>query len=468
MAWKKKNKEEGLDLISEAKEPFSFSHFFKNQLGGKIRYMKNILKEKGVLFFLFSPFQARPRLIAQMFLLAAGILFGVVPRATSLVGAVQDMAYESELSGLTARTAGDLTVTPAASSYYDRKHVLAFVLSGKNLPSDVSRYDVQFARSYGASDWADVSCTYDLFPVDNDRRILLVCLDQTTQASGYGAFRLLVTLDGEELKDYELENAAFEVVISTAQETTDLYNAGGVHLSALTEAVLGTGRISEAESSLTKALSEYQIAAEQAESFDYGITVSPSAEDLETYCLQHRLYRELTDASTVDDLTDIREAVRPELSVPLVLTSGGIAYDGDWMEEHIEADGVSVTEEERAIAREFEHLTEALDGVISAMDAVNVEAETWYNILKDYALVLGRTVQVTDFKGSAGTQAVLSLTGTGEEDETESTASEGMTEEPVPSEGMTQSVEPVPSEGMTEEPASVPSEGMTEEPASAL
>ena len=113
---RKKEKDE-LGLITEAREPFSLSNFFRVQAAGKFRHMKRILKEKGVLFFLFSPFQARSRLVVQLFLLAAGILFGIIPRATSMVSAVQDMAYQSEVHGLTQKRVGDLTITPAASSY---------------------------------------------------------------------------------------------------------------------------------------------------------------------------------------------------------------------------------------------------------------------------------------------------------------------------------------------------------------
>ena len=391
---RKKEKDE-LGLITEAREPFSLSNFFRVQVAGKFRHMKRILKEKGVLFFLFSPFQARSRLVVQLFLLAAGILFGIIPRATSMMSAVQDMAYQSEIHGLTQKRVGDLTITPAASSHYERRHLLAFVLSGENLPSSVSRYDVRLARSYGASDWGDVTYSYNLFPVDNDRRILLVCLDQTEQASGYGAFRLLVSLSGEEdLEDYAVESSSFEIVISTAQETSDLYDRDGIHLSALTEAICGNGGIGEAESDLQDALDEYQIALEQAEAMPMGITVTPTAEDLETYCLRNQMYRTLEDDSTVADLAGMREAVTPELSYNVVLTSGGIPYDEVWMDAHEDA---QMTSDESQIAEEFDHVNEAKDAVISAMEAVNTEAAAWYSTLKAYEIVLAQTPELSDF-----------------------------------------------------------------------
>lgn len=396
---RRKKEKDDLGLITEAREPFSLSNFFRVQAAGKFRHMKRILKEKGVLFFLFSPFQARSRLVVQLFLLAAGILFGIIPRATSMVSAVQDMAYQSEVHGLTQKRVGDLTITPAASSHYERRHLLAFVLSGKNLPSSVSRYDVRLARSYGASDWGDVTYSYNLFPVDNDRRILLVCLDQTEQASGYGAFRLLVSLSGEEdLEDYAVESSSFEIVISTAQETSGLYDRDGIHLSALTEAICGNGGIEEAESALQDALDAYQIALEQAEAMPIGITVTPTTEDLETYCLRNHMYRTLEDDSTVADLAGIREAVSPELSYNVVLTSGGIPYDEVWMEEHEDA---QMTSDESRIAEEFDHVNEAKDAVISAMEAVNAEAAEWYNTLKTYEIVLTQTPELSDFPVTA-------------------------------------------------------------------
>lgn len=396
-AKKKRTEEDGLDILTEVKEPFSLSGFFDTHVAGKFRYAKNMLKEKGILFFLFSPFQARSRLIAQMVILAAGILFGIVPRATSLMTAMQNMAYQSELTGVAEKQVGDLTVTPAASSHYERQHMLAFVLTGKNLPSDVSRYDIRLAKSYGASDWADVAYSYNLYPVDNDRRILLVCLDQTNQASGYGAFSLFVGLKDADLETYELENCSFEIVISTAQETSDLYNSTGIHLSALTEDICGTGNIGKAQEDLKDALAEYQIALEQAEAMPMGITVTPTTEDLETYCLKNRLYRDLTDTSTTEDIAGISKETAEDLSYPVVLTAGGIPYDEAWVTEHTKTDGVVMSEDEGKIAEEFTHVNEAKDKVLSAMEAVNTEASNWYQTLNAYQLVLNQTPDLASF-----------------------------------------------------------------------
>ena len=201
------------------------------------------MQEKGILFFLFSPFQARSRLIAQMLILCIGVLFGVVPRASNMIGELQNQAYASEIAGLSEQMVGSLRILPAASSNYKRMHMLAFLIEGKDLPSDPDRYEVHLARGYGASDWEDVTYSWMIYPVTNTTRILLVAIDQTKQASGYGAFDLYIQLSGEEVKDYA--KTPFEITLSSAQETTDLYDKTGVHLSALTEAVCGHGDIAE-------------------------------------------------------------------------------------------------------------------------------------------------------------------------------------------------------------------------------
>lgn len=382
-------KEEGLDILTDVREPFSFAGFFDTQVVERCRRAKNIMQEKGILFFLFSPFQARSRLIAQMLILCIGVLFGVVPRASNMIGELQNQAYASEIAGLSEQMVGSLRILPAASSNYKRMHMLAFLIEGKDLPSDPDRYEVHLARGYGASDWEDVTYSWMIYPVTNTTRILLVAIDQTKQASGYGAFDLYIQLSGEEVKDYA--KTPFEITLSSAQETTNLYDKTGVHLSALTEAVCGRGDIAEKQKEFEEAVSKYQIAVEQAENMPADIHVKPTAEDLETFCLSNRIYRALDDDSTTEDILSMDEVSDSlEFDLDVVITSEGIPYDADFVNEIEESK--DCTDTEKLVADAVKSVSTAKDSVIGAMKNVNTAAMSWYSTLSSYKLILNQTI----------------------------------------------------------------------------
>lgn len=396
----KKNKnpeDDGMDIMTEMKEPFSIQGFFEEHVAEKFRRAKRILQDKGILFFLFSPFQARGRLIAQMMILVLGIMFGVVPRATSMINAIQQEAYASEIAGLQPKTVGSISITPAASSNYKRMHMLAFVIDGKNLPSDPEKYEVHLARAYGASDWEDVTYSWTMYPVTDTRRIMLVAIDQTKQASGYGAFSLYMQLkDDEKVSKYAKEAGAYEITLSSAQPTGPLYDKTGIHLSALTEAVCGKGEIAKKQAEFAEALNKYQVALEQAEAMPVGVKVTPTTEDLETYCLSKRVYRTLKDDSNTEDILGIEKvSSAPKLEYGVALVSGGIEYNAERVADLRRSEFYS--EEEEKILDEFDHVDEAKKAVLSAMENVNTEAISWYNTLNSYKLILNQTIKTKQF-----------------------------------------------------------------------
>lgn len=386
--------EDGLDILTDVKEPFSVQNFFEIHVVERARRIKNTLQERGILFFLFSPFQARNRLIAQLFILFIGVMFGVVPRASSLVNALQNQAYVSEIAGLSSKTVGSITITPAAASNYQKLHMLAFVVEGKNLPSDASKYEVHLARSYGASDWSDVTYSWMIYPVTDTRRILLVAVDQSKQASGYGAFNLYIQLSGEEVADYA--KTPFEITLSTAQETTDLYNKTGVHLSALTKAICGSGEIAEKQAEFEEALAKYQVAVEQAEAMPVDIHVAPTRDDLETFCLANRIYRTLDDDSTTEDITDMEQVDDlPQIDYDVVITSEGIEYDREFVDGLKESGDYS--DADAIVFDAFESVDEAKKDVVGAMESVNSAAMSWYSTLTSYKLILNQTIESDTF-----------------------------------------------------------------------
>lgn len=393
---RKKNKEdEGFDISYDIKEPFSFSNFFETQVMDRARRFKALLADKGILFFLTSPFQARNRLVAQMLVLGLGIAFGVMPRASMLMSTMQNRAYTSEIDGLKQKSVGSLSIFPAASSNYNELHMLAFVINGSDLPSSASEYEVHLGVSYGAKDWKDVTYSWNVLPVNDSQRVLLVGIDQTKQGSGYGAFRLHIQLKGDKLESYE--KTPYEITLSSAQETGPLYDKNGIHLSALTEAICGKGSIGEKQEEFEKELKEYSLALEQTEAMPVGLTVSPTTEEIEANCLAQRIYRPLTDTSTTDDILAMDQVdVVPEFDIGVVLTSDlGVEYDEEFVSS-LEESG-QTSEADALIFDALEKMTAAKDSVISAMNSVNSATLGWYNSLASFKLVLGQEISADAF-----------------------------------------------------------------------
>ena len=102
MSKRKKKKEEELDLsvITDVKDPFSWSNFWDEQIVGRIKAVKQFLDEKGILFFLTSPFQYRNRLITKLIVIVLGILIGVVPRSLDLLQKTKARNAASEFSSI--------------------------------------------------------------------------------------------------------------------------------------------------------------------------------------------------------------------------------------------------------------------------------------------------------------------------------------------------------------------------------
>lgn len=489
---KKQNPEEdGFDMMTEIKEPFSLQGFFEQHVVEKFKRAKNILQEKGILFFLTSPFQARGRMVALLTAIVAGLLLGVVPKASFLINATRDKAYASEIYGLDDKTVGSISLHPAASSNYKRMHMLAFIVTGKNLPSDPESYEVHLGQGTGASDWDKLTYSWNMYPVDDTRRILLVAIDQSKQPSGVGMFRLFIQLKGEELKSYA--KTPYEVTLSSAQETTSLYDRTGIHLSALTEAVCGKGEIEKKQKEYEEALDVYRKAVEQAEKMPIeDIKVSPSVDDLEAYCLKNRMYRALKDDSNTEDILDIEPEVKATLSLETKIECGGTyggIYDQAFIAElqaNTDEDGnpADLSDEENRIFKEWQHVETAKNSVLSAMDGVNTAAEAWYNTLVDYRLILNQTVMVNSFplyaRITADIEGEIDFIDGSPEDPSDSEdpgvhGQYGGDEDPVDDPPVTDEppveepeqpvIEPEPEEPAVEEPAvEGPEEPATEEP----
>lgn len=457
---KKKKEDNGLDVIEDLKEPFSFANFFEEHIVMRWRAFKKFLDEKGILFFLLSPFQYRNRLIAKITLIVLGILIGVVPRANHLVTQAKERNAASEMAGLiennTIAKAGKITVQPLESSQYEKQHMLAFLIIGDTsdgVPSSTNRYTVTLESSRGVLYPEDVRYTYEVFPIDSGQRLLLVYVDNREQNDDTGIYNLYVEITAEELE--LTEKSPLEIVLSNTQETKQLFNEDGVDLSVLTNSILGDDEtpIKTAREDLETLLENYELEEERINNLPTDMTVDITTKALTEFAYANILLPELTDTSTTKDIvsmdTTLSSSVTSVLNVDVSITHNGKVYDKEAQEEanrntttteepvdvtlgnenedselssediteeqpneEVEdptventedsaAENTSViTEEEQLVFTELASLETKTKAVLDGVNKINAANRTKYNNLLPLKPILNQTVDVTLFSGS--------------------------------------------------------------------
>lgn len=334
---KKKEDDAGLDVISEIKEPFSFANFFEEHVVERYKKIKTFLDEKGILFFLLSPFQQRNRLIVELIVIVFGVLVGVVPRSMNLIQEAKERNAASEMAALieknTQFTVESILVRPLASSHYEKQHLLAFYIdsaNGSSVPSKADRYQVELSPARGVTDAENVQYSYEVLPVSENGRLLLVYTDHRKQNDMTGIYNLTIQAAAD---DIPVERQSpMEIVLSNTQETNSLFGKNGINLASLTDGVLNDDNtpIAEAEEAFEQALSDYELEVERIASLPLDLTPQPSVDSLRTFCKENRIYPTLTDASTTENIMGITEVSSEETSMLLEyragITMGSVLY----------------------------------------------------------------------------------------------------------------------------------------------
>lgn len=443
--------ERGLEIVEEIKEPFSFSRFFEVHIKDNIKRAKRFLERKGVLGFLLSPFQYRSRLLVKILLIVFGILLGVVPRGQHLIQAAKIRNAGSELATISEEvfSQGALTIKPLKSSQKDKTHVLAFLLSGTaedGVSARTKDYTVKLSPNRGVSDGGSVWYRYQVVPLDDKQRILLLYVDRTKQDDTTGIWNLSILEKGKAVK----YPAVMEVVLSDTQKTNDLYQGGPVNLSSLSFAVFPgkTEPIKEAKEELEAALKSYRIEADRLATLPEEIKVTPSYKEMVDFTKKGQVLPDFTDASDASDM----EGVGPKVLLPLTretvqfsLDYQGEDYDSVRMnlvqqklasegqvrstltEASTDADPVeegsdntlevtpenaseTMLEEQTANLPDLSEaqmkvlldannaMTRAFDGVSSALSRVNSATLSRYNALLPYKLILTQELKPGDFE----------------------------------------------------------------------
>lgn len=437
---KKEEEDAGLDVLEELKEPFSFANFFEEQVMERFRKAKKFLEEKGILFFLLSPFQQRNRLILELVLVLAGILIGIVPRGVHLINAAKERNAASELAALLEDdaqfTVGRITIRPLMSSQYEEEHLLAFLISGSGsgvVPSTANRYSVDLSPARGVTDGEHVTYSYQVLPISGDQRLFLLHTDHTKQNDTTGIYNLTIHATADDLSADEL--TPIEIVLSNTQETTDLFGPDGVDLAALTDPILNNPDtpIADAKEALAASLDDYQMELERIENLPLDLTPQPDMETLQAWAEDHILYPDLTDTSTTEDLKGLTEAENlPSLVYAAGITdnaTGTLYQDADLVASMAQAEAdaeaaesgeeasqvtpqdtpqtaatpeeaVEYTSDEEDIIEQLSSLQDAVDAVLKAVTDVNSAGQSRYQLLDSLRLTLNQTVKISDFPES--------------------------------------------------------------------
>lgn len=321
--WEKKDDEiEDVSVIDEFKEPFSMQTFWDDHIVGRWLIIRQFLKEKGILFFLMSPFQYRNRLLVKLVLIVFGIIVGIVPRTISMIDAARERNEGSQFANAqSALVSGVMQVEPLLASHYENTHMLAFDLVGDTndgVPSTTDGFTVELSPSRGVSEPENVEYSYRVLPVSRTNRLLLVYVDTNEQTSQTGIYDLDVYVAHEEPMP-----VPFEIILSERQEETPIYGEEGLDLSALSSYMTGLDeedtRITDAEDTLDNALRVYQNNEERllAMNMEMGFTT----DDALAYVGRHLILNNIEDTSTTHTIEGMDIPVEPELGeiVPSVI-----------------------------------------------------------------------------------------------------------------------------------------------------
>lgn len=415
--FKKKNKDEDLSIVDDYHEAFTWSGFWDEQVMGRIKKIHDFLQEHGILFFLMSPFQYKNRLIVKIILIIFGVLAGIVPRSIQMLNETKARNAASELAQTQGMSTDTITVTPLASSQYRKQHLLVFNIGGQTsdgVPSTANGFNVRLSEDRGVDDGDKVRYKYSILPVDDSNRLLVMYVDNRKQNDLTGIYDLRVSVKGMGKMDNPME-----IILSNTQKTHALFNENGVDLAPISEKILKedgteqTSTIRSAQRQLSKALDVYRINAQRLMAGD--MEPAPSSDKLKSWCDSVLVMTNLTDKSTVADLTEEDDKIagsqrKDDQPMTAAIKYNGKTYksddDQDTEQDSDNTDQSKVADDDdsddptskigKIKQTEAPNLQNYLDDVQQAVQALNQARVTTYGNLKMLQKVLSEKIDVND------------------------------------------------------------------------
>ena len=397
-----------LSIVSDVKEPFSLDVFIEDQILGRWKNFRRFLDERGILFFLTSPFQFRNRMITLLIGLIIMTLVGFIPRSIELAKASNARDAEQALSEIQDKifSNGSIGIDPLSSSHHEREHVLAFLITGSaedGVSSVADNYVVKLEPFSGVVDGEHVFYRYRLVPIDSNRRLLLLHVDMTKQNDTSGNFSLTVYQKAEEKGMYV---TSMRVVLSETQKTSDLFDDSGIHLEALSKYLVQTNAketpIKDAKALMKEKIKVYDTMVTEIEST--GATVSPSVEELTSKLDAGLGLTSLTDDSKTSSVVGLdptipaMETIIPSITIngATYSSTGGNAIPTD--ENGQPLNTPQETNPDKVYAdNQLPTLTRVISDATSAVSTLNTHRTSKYNQLLTLQRALSTTVDVDTF-----------------------------------------------------------------------
>lgn len=399
--FKRKNDDEkDLSIVDDYKEPFSFQNFWDEQVIGRVKTIHDFLKKNGILYFFMSPFQYKNRLFLKLGLIIAGVLIGVVPRMISLVDTAKERNAASEIANVQALSnSGSITLAPLASGQHDNTHLIVFNIGGDTkdgVPSTTSGFKVKLSPSRGVTNATKVKYQYEVLPVDQSNRLLLVYVDNRKQNDDTGIFNLDVHMKGQSAMKTPLE-----IVLSKNQKNTAVYKNGKINLSALSDKMTensGTGKtaISDGKKALTEAVNVYKINEQRLN--ESGMTLGMTTAKLKEYVTQQTMLSSLTDNSTTKDIDGLNTTTPTMPSITSTINYKGQTFSDADSADSTDTQNAASASSTTNPARDTElpNLTTLIQNVMTDITNLNSARLAKYNALNTLERVLNQKVTPSD------------------------------------------------------------------------
>jgi hypothetical protein len=401
---KMKPKDSDFVVLNDIKEPWTWNRFYEEVLLGNYRKIKRYLDERGVIFFLTSPFQYRNRLILRLVVIVLCVLGGIIPRSNELVKEARARNAASELSAIKDRRffQDKLGIVPLKASHANDQHVIAFLLTGDtkdDIPSTTEGYNIYLSAKRGVTGAEEATYRYGIIPMDTSNRLLILYVDQRQQTDKKGVYGLNVTLKGQK----PMENP-MEIVLSDTQEQTDLFNGSQIDLSALSPELANVESwnrkaITETEKMVAEKLKTYRLTEERLAATQ--VTLKPSLDELNNWVKANSFLATVRDDSTTAIVSDpITNAPKLEELEPTLITADGSVINTKTFTEKRTSPSTSTL----PVLKDYPIAQTVLKDVITAVTRSNEERLKKYQQLYNWSVALNSDLGPQKLNGSGKAQ----------------------------------------------------------------
>lgn len=386
----KENKNKDLSIVTEIKEPFSFKRFFDEKIVDSYNSFRKKLEERGILFFLISPFQYRNRLLLILWSLLICVVIGLVPRSLSLIDEKREENNRSEIASIAKKTFVNqkISIKALASSHYQKQHVIVFSIAGETkngVPSTDKGYNVELYPLRNVSDEGNVKYRYKIIPLDASNRLLVLYIDNRNQNDSFGVFGLNVAI-----KDEPMMDAPIELTISITQQNTSLFNQDGINLSLISNLLTSSSNdkfaIKKAKEELDAQLKIYKLTEERLLALDIKLDVT--YDKMKELVNKELILENINDESTTEQVNKIwDELPKPnKISVGLIYQNS-LYTESDYMKDN-KKDANSL------VVKEYTTVKSIVDNINAKLNNYNNVKFNKYKELQDLSRIIKKELSV--------------------------------------------------------------------------